>query len=137
MPQVLLIDDDSLVRTLYRDVLLSEGYEVDSVPSGEEGIDRLHRGEQYDLVISDILMAKMDGWELLRQIRLDLKIPESKLPIIVVSSVDSAALEIKAFQLGASGYLTKPITPISKLTSLVKIQTGRARSQFDDTDPTK
>ena len=117
---------------MYTDCIRSEGFEVVGVGSAEEGLDLLLRGEKFDLVVTDIMMAKMDGWEFLDTIRKGLKFDDTKLPVIVVSAFDSAELEMKAFHRGANGCLTKPIRPLSKLINLVKIHTGRARSRFND-----
>lgn len=133
MARVLLIDDDRGIRGMYATCLKSSGFEVVQADSGEDGLDHLIQGEKFDLVITDIMMARMDGWELLATIREKLKLGELQLPVLVISAFDSAELEAKAFQRGANGYLIKPIRPISKLVEMARIHTGQARSKFHAT----
>ena len=132
MTRILLIDDDRGIREMYAACLKPSGFEVVQADSGESGLDFLLRGEKFDLVITDIMMAKMDGWELLATIREKLKLDDLKLPVIVISAFDSAELEAKAFHRGANGYLIKPIRPLSKLVELARVHTGQARSKFHD-----
>lgn len=132
MARILLIDDDQTIRHLYRDVLRASGEDVVDVGSAEEGLDLLIRGEKFDCVVTDIMMARMDGWDLLATIRQRLKLSDTQLPVIVVSAFESATLEMRAFHRGANGCLVKPIKPLTKLIQLVHVQTGRARSKFND-----
>lgn len=132
MERVLLIDDDRAIRRMYADCLRAEAFEVIEEDSAESGLDHLLKGEKFDLVITDIMMAKMDGWELLETIRRKLNLDDVKLPVIVISAFNSAELEARAFHLGANGCLTKPILPLAKLTSMAKVQTGRARSKYNE-----
>jgi CheY-like chemotaxis protein len=83
------------------------------------------------LIVTDIMMAKMDGWEFLDTIRKELRLDDLVLPVIVISAFESDTLVAKALQHGANGCLTKPIRPLSKLTKLARIHTGRLRSKFD------
>ena len=129
---MLLIDDDRGIREMYATCLRSSGFEVVQAGSGESGLDYLLREEHFDAVVTDVMMAKMDGWELLATIREKLKRDELALPVIVISAFDSAELEAKAFHRGANGYLIKPIRPISRLVEMVRVHTGQARSKFHD-----
>lgn len=133
MARILLIDDDRLIREMYSACLEASGFAVTQADSGEAGLDYLLRGEKFDLVVTDVMMAKMDGWELLATIREKLKLDGLQLPVIIVSAFDSAEIEAKAFHRGANGYLIKPIRPISKLVELVRVHTGQTRSKFHDT----
>lgn len=132
MERVLLIDDDRAIRRMYADCLRAEKFEVVEEDSAEAGLEHLLKGEGFDLVITDIMMAKMDGWELLDTIRKKLSLDDVKLPVIVISAFDSAELEAKAFHRGANGCLVKPISPLAKLLNMAKIQTGRVRSKYNE-----
>jgi CheY-like chemotaxis protein len=117
---------------MYADCLRAEKFEVVEEDSAEAGLEHLLKGEGFDLVITDIMMAKMDGWELLDTIRKKLSLDDVKLPVIVISAFDSAELEAKAFHRGANGCLVKPISPLAKLLNMAKIQTGRVRSKYNE-----
>ena len=132
MERVLLIDDDRAIRRMYADCLRAEAFEVTEEDSAENGLEHLLKGEKFDLAITDIMMDKMDGWELLDTIRKKLNLSDVVLPVIVVSAFDSAELEAKAFHRGANGCLTKPILPLARLISMAKIQTGRMRSRYNE-----
>ena len=133
MARILLIDDDRLIRRQYSDGLRSEQFEVVEVGSAEDGLDILLRGEKFDLIITDIMLAKMGGWELLDTIRGELGLNELILPVIVISAFDCAEIEVKALHRGANGYLIKPIIPLSKLTNMAKIHTGLVKGKYLDT----
>ena len=134
--KILLVDDDRLIRRMYRDFLEADGNEVVTEGAAIDALDRLGKGEVFNLVVTDIMMAKMDGWELLRTIREDLGFSELQLPVIVVSAhFDSDTLRAEAFRRGANATYTKAQS-LTKLLQEVRTQTGRLRSRFDDdTDP--
>jgi len=130
--KILLVDDDRMIRRMYSDLLESDGNEVVTEGSAIDALERLNKGEAYNLVVTDIMMAKMDGWELLRAIREDLGFDELQLPVIVVSAhFDSDTLRAEAFRRGANATYTKAQS-LTKLLQEVRIQTGRLRSRFDD-----
>jgi len=132
VPKVLLIDDDDAIRRLYGAILRSEGFDITPMVSAQAALESLLKGDTYDLVITDIMMAKMDGWDLLQAIRKRLGISELKLPVIVMSAFESGALEFKALQYGANGHYVKGTT-VQKLIREAKIQTGLIRSNYSAT----
>lgn len=132
VPKVLLIDDDDAIRRLYGAILRSEGFDITPMASAQAALESLLKGDTYDLVITDIMMAKMDGWDLLQAIRKRLKLDELKLPVIVMSAFESGALEFKALQYGANGHYVKGTT-VQKLIREAKIQTGLIRSNYSAT----
>lgn len=130
--RILLVDDDRMVRQMYTDYLKTDGNEVVVESAAIDALERLRKGEVYNLVVTDIMMARMDGWELLRAIREDLGFGELELPVIVISAhFDSDTLRAEAFRRGANATYTKA-QPLSALLQEVRIQTGRQRSRFDD-----
>lgn len=127
---ILLVDDDVFTLRVYSDVLKAEGFVVITASSGEEALDVLER-IHIDLLITDIMMAKMDGWQLIENIRQKLRKDEVSLPIIVMSAFESAELEVKCFKYGANAWLTKPIHPLTNLTKLVYKLLGLTSSGFE------
>ena len=134
--RVLIAEDDRAILRMYMDFLQADDYDVVGVTSAEDALELLVKGEHFDLVLTDIMMAKMDGWEFLNVIRQNLKLDELKLPVIVISAhFDSTTLRAKAFERGANGSYCKN-EPLSKLMHDVRIQTGRVRSKFSDDSDT-
>jgi CheY-like chemotaxis protein len=119
---------------MYGDYLRAHGFDVTTESSGVEALERLLGDETFDLVITDIMMAKMDGWELLDAIRNDLKLDGLALPVIIISAFESDTLEVEALGKGANGSFVKGNDPLSSLLKQVRIQTGRERSKYSDTD---
>jgi len=131
--RVLLVEDDVTIRAMYAAVLRKAGFIVEEEDSAIEALELLASGEKYDTVITDVMMARMDGWEFLKAIRAGLKLDSVALPVIVMSAhFSSDTLRVEAFQKGASATYTKA-EPLSKLLNEVRIHTGRQRSRFDDT----
>lgn len=130
-PCVLLVDDDAMTLRLFQDYLEIEGFSVTPVNAAQAALEVLIRGDHIDLVITDIMMARIDGWEFLHMIRKKLKLDDLKLPVIVMTAFICDTLEVKALQYGANGIYIKG-TPIQKLVHEAKIQTGLVRSKFSD-----
>ena len=131
--RVLLVDDDQTIREMYSEYLGAHGFDVTEESSAFGVLNRLLKGEKYALVITDIMMAKMDGWELLETIRDGLKLDDLALPVIVMSAFESDTLEAKALGKGANGSFVKGGDPLSELLHQARIQTGQERSKYSDT----
>jgi CheY-like chemotaxis protein len=102
---ILLVDDDVTLRELLADALELEGFTILQAGNGEEGVTAALSAKP-DLVISDIVMPEMNGWELCQTLR---TIPSTKaVPFLFLSSLDQAPDKLKALRLGADDYLTKP-----------------------------
>lgn len=130
--KVLLIDDDRMLRHVYADCLSSDGFEVSTESSALDALERLVKKEEFDLVIVDIMMAKMDGWEFLDMLRNKLHLSAKTLPVIIISAFESVTLEFKALQHDANASYIKGGKPLSELVREARIQTGRERSAYDD-----
>lgn len=128
--RILLVDDDRTVLAMLRDRLEKDGFSVVTAQSAAEALEELSRG-QFDLVITDIMMAKMDGWELIETIRGDLGIEKEVLPVIVITAFEEKGLETKAWRKGAASVYLKGRQPLAKLVNEARIQTGRVRSKFN------
>jgi len=104
-PVVLLVDDDELVRELVRVNLENEGYRVRACGSAEEGMAALAE-ERADLVLLDVLMPQVDGWEMLR--RMQEEFGSGAIPVVMFSGSADDAARTEATTRGASGFVGKP-----------------------------
>ena len=104
--KILVVDDESRMRKLIRDFLLKSGYEVLEAEDGEKAVDTFMMVKDISLIILDVMMPKMDGWQVCREIR-----KNSKVPIIMLTAKSSEADELKGFELGVDEYISKPFSP--------------------------
>ena len=107
-PRVLVIDDAEDNRSIYAFFLEHEGFEVDVAADGEAGVAQAQRGE-FDVIVMDLTMPKMDGWEATRRLKSDAR--TSAIPIIILTGYPSTAGEHEARAAGSDRYLTKPCLP--------------------------
>jgi len=118
---ILLVDDDVTLRELLADALEREGFTVLRAGNGEEGVSAALAGKP-DLVISDIVMPEMNGWELCETLR---TLPSTKaVPFLFLSSLDQTPEKLLALRLGADDYLTKPFH-LATILSRVQLLIGR------------
>lgn len=101
-PKILVIDDDTAVTDLLSVLLRSQGFEVVSTNNSTDGVS-LARQEQPDMIILDLMMPEMDGWEVCRAVR-----AFSQVPIIVLSALNDPSMVASVLDAGADDYLTKP-----------------------------
>lgn len=104
--KILVIDDESRMRKLVRDFLTKKGYEVLEASNGEESMEIFYEDKEIDLLILDVMMPKMDGWEVCREVR-----KTSKIPIIMLTAKGDERDELLGFELGVDEYVTKPFSP--------------------------
>ena len=117
MNNILIIDDDKELCTLIKRSVLSEDIEADFCITGKEGLKQL-KEKTYQLVILDVMMPGMDGFETLEQIR-----TESSLPILMFTSKNDSASKVRGLRAGADDYLTKPFDMdelIARIVSLIR-----------------
>ena len=117
MNKVLIIDDDKELCALIKRSVLSEDIEADFCNMGKEGLQKLKERE-YQLVILDVMMPGMDGFETLEEIR-----KESSLPILMFTSKNDSASKVRGLRAGADDYLTKPFDMdelIARIVSLIR-----------------
>ncbi len=106
MPKILIVDDDSDNREILRARLQKGGYEILEAINGTSGLDAA-RTQNPDLVILDVMMPKMDGWQVCRALRDD---PKTKaLPVIMLTAKNQQIEEMRGWESGANEYVTKPI----------------------------
>ena len=104
--KILVIDDESRMRKLVRDFLVKKNFEVLEAENGEEAIDIFFQEKEIALLILDIMMPKMDGWQVCREIR-----QHSKVPIIMLTAKGDERDELLGFELGVDEYISKPFSP--------------------------
>ena len=104
--KILVVDDESRMRKLVRDFLVKQEYEVLEAGDGEEALDVFFEQKDTALVILDVMMPKMDGWQVCREIR-----RYSKVPIIMLTAKGDEQDELQGFELGVDEYTTKPFSP--------------------------
>lgn len=104
--KILVVDDESRMRKLIKDFLVKSGYEVLEAEDGERAVDMFLSVKDIALLILDVMMPKMDGWEVCREIR-----KNSKVPIIMLTAKASESDELRGFELGVDEYISKPFSP--------------------------
>lgn len=104
--KILVVDDESRIRKLVKDFLVRKGYEVVEADNGKEAVELFFTDKDVDLVILDVMMPLMDGWEVCRQIR-----EYSKVPIVMLTAKSDEQDELLGFELGVDEYITKPFSP--------------------------
>jgi CheY-like chemotaxis protein len=119
--RILVVDDDEMVLMALEELLKPEGYEVQTVPSGKEALQKLDQGG-YDLLMLDVIMPEMDGYELCKRIREKEKCKETPVVFLTAKSRDED--RAKGLEAGANLYLSKPISP-DKLLGIVSDALGQ------------
>ena len=104
--KILVVDDEARMRKLVKDFLTRENYIVKEAADGEEAIDIFFEDNDIDLVILEVMMPKMDGWEVCKEIR-----QFSKVPIIMLTAKGEESDELLGFDLGVDEYISKPFSP--------------------------
>ena len=104
--KILVVDDESRMRKLVRDFLVKQNFDVLEAGDGEEAVDIFFREKDIARIILDVLMPKMDGWQVCREIR-----AYSKVPIIMLTAKSDERDELQGFDLGVDEYITKPFSP--------------------------
>ena len=104
--KVLVVDDEARMRKLVKDFLVKKEYKVIEAGDGEEAIDLFFKEKDISLIILDVMMPKMNGWQVCREIR-----KYSKVPIIMLTAKSSEDDELTGFECGADEYISKPFSP--------------------------
>ena len=104
--KILVVDDESRMRKLVSDFLTRKDYQVVEAADGQEAVDIFFEQNDIKLVILDVMMPKMDGWEVLKEIR-----SYSKVPVIMLTAKSDERDELNGFELGVDEYISKPFSP--------------------------
>ena len=124
--KIMVVDDESRMRKLVRDFLVREGYKVIEAADGEEAVDLFYENRDVALIILDVMMPKMDGWQTCREIR-----EESKVPIIMLTAKGDEQDELKGFELGVDEYISKPFSPkilVARVEAILR-RSGKAEAE--------
>ena len=124
--KILVADDESRMRKLVSDFLSKKGYKIIEAADGAEAVDKFFEIKDIALVITDVMMPKMDGWEVLKEIR-----EYSKVPVIMLTAKGEERDELQGFDLGADEYISKPFSPkilVARVDALLR----RSNAQTED-----
>ena len=122
--KVLVVDDESRMRKLVRDFLVKKDFEVLEAGDGAEAVDVFFDTKDIALVILDVMMPKMDGWQVCREIR-----AYSKVPIIMLTAKSDERDELLGFELGVDEYISKPFSPkilVARVEAILRRTSGLA-----------
>lgn len=104
--KILLVDDEIRMRILLSDFLKAEGYDVIEASNGKEAIEKFYNSHNIGLIILDVMMPEMDGWQVCSEIR-----SVSDVPILFLTAMSSETDEVKGFKCGADEFIKKPFSP--------------------------
>ena len=125
--KILVVDDESRMRKLVKDFLVKQNYEVLEAANGAEALDLFFETEGIAVVILDVMMPKMDGWQVCREIR-----AYSKAPIIMLTAKSDERDELLGFELGVDEYISKPFSPkilVARVEAILR-RTGQAAGEM-------
>ena len=120
--KILVVDDESRMRKLVRDFLEKNGYAVLEAGDGIEAMDLFYKEKDIVLLILDIMMPKMDGWQVCREVR-----QTSKVPIIMLTARSDERDELQGFELGVDEYISKPFSPkilVARVEAVLRRSSG-------------
>lgn len=121
--KVLVVDDESRMRKLVRDFLVRRGYDVVEAEDGERALDIFYADKSISLIILDVMMPKLNGWEVCKEIR-----QFSDIPIIMLTAKTSESDELNGFDLGVDEYISKPFSPkilMARVDALMRRTLGK------------
>ena len=125
--KILVVDDEARMRKLVKDFLVKSKFDVLEAGDGEEAVDKFYENKDVALIILDVMMPKMDGWEVVREIR-----KYSQVPIIMLTAKSDEKDELLGFELGVDEYISKPFSPKILVARVEAIL--RRTNQLDDGD---
>ena len=127
---ILIVDDESRMRKLIKDFLTAKGYSILEAEDGEKALEVFEQNEaKIDLILLDVMMPKLDGWSVLRQIR-----QTSKVPIIMLTARGEEQDELFGFELGVDEYISKPFSPkilVARVEAILKRTKGDSKEPKD------
>ena len=127
---ILVVDDEQRMRKLIKDFLVAKGYSILEAEDGEKGLEVYEENKnKISLILLDVMMPKLDGWSVLRQIR-----QESKVPIIMLTARGEEQDELFGFELGVDEYISKPFSPkilVARVEAILK-RTNQDEKEIKD-----
>ena len=130
--KILMVDDEERMRKLVKDFLTIKGYRVLEAGDGEQAIDIFFKEKDISLVILDVMMPKMDGWETCKTIR-----RYSQVPIIMLTARSEERDELLGFELGVDEYITKPFSPkilVARIETILRRGSGTSTGEILEAD---
>ena len=116
---ILIVDDEARMRKLIKDFLIAKGYSILEAEDGEKALEVFEKNKnKINLILLDVMMPKLDGWSVLRQIR-----QESKVPIVMLTARGEEQDELFGFELGVDEYISKPFSPkilVARVEAILK-----------------
>ena len=125
--KILVVDDESRMRKLVKDFLEREGHIIIEAADGMEAVDIFYENKDIALIILDVMMPRMDGWQVCREVR-----ALSQVPIIMLTARGEERDELQGFELGVDEYISKPFSPkilVARVNAILK--RGRAAASED------
>ncbi len=116
--RILVVDDESRMRKLVKDFLVKQDYEVIEAGDGAEALEQFYAAKDIALIVLDVMMPKIDGWQVCREVR-----ECSKIPIIMLTAKADERDELQGFELGVDEYISKPFSPkilVARIEALLR-----------------
>ncbi len=126
--KILVVDDEVRMRKLVKDFLVKKGYSVIEADNGEEAVDLFVEDKEIALIILDVMMPKMDGWQTCKEIR-----GFSEVPIIMLTAKSDERDELLGFELGVDEYISKPFSPkilVARVEAILRRASGVSQEEF-------
>ncbi len=120
--KIMVVDDEARMRKLVKDFLSIKGYQVMEAGDGEEAVDLFFQQKDIALILLDVMMPKMDGWEVVKTIR-----KYSQVPIIMLTARGEESDELQGFNLGVDEYISKPFSPkilVARVEAILRRSNG-------------
>lgn len=127
--KILVVDDEARMRKLVKDFLSIKGYRVIEAENGEDAVEKFMANRDIKLILLDVMMPKMDGWETLRIIR-----ENSNVPIIMLTARSEERDELQGFSLGVDEYITKPFSPkilVARVEAILRRSFGAEEEKIE------
>ncbi|MGN0164954.1 MAG: response regulator transcription factor [Lachnospiraceae bacterium] len=127
--KILVVDDESRMRKLIADFLGKKGYIIIEAADGEQAVDIFFKEKDISLVILDVMMPKMDGWQVLKEIR-----QYSETPVIMLTAKSDERDELMGFNLGVDEYISKPFSPkilVARVEAILRRLVQKEEDQFE------
>ena len=127
--KILVVDDEARMRKLVKDFLVNKGFSVIEAANGEEAVDIFFAQKDIALILLDVMMPKMDGWEVCKTIR-----KYSKVPIIMLTAKSEERDELQGFALGVDEYISKPFSPkilVARVDAILRRSNAAASEVLD------
>lgn len=127
--KILVVDDEPRMRKLVKDFLTVKGFQVVEAGNGEEAIDIFFEQKDIALILLDVMMPKMDGWEVLKTIR-----KYSQVPILMLTARGEEQDELQGFKLGVDEYISKPFSPkilVARVEAILRRSSPGAKDVID------